>query len=375
MTYTKDDVLRLAKRYNNPKRAYLLVDPLQAKHMAVSPTCALEMMHALGRLLNEKYPTARLVIGFAETATAIAAAAAEELCGCRYIHTTREDIPANGWLYFSEEHSHASEQKICSDRLSEYAVDTDTIILIDDEISTGKTLINIVERLRTIKGFEGKRIVAASVISRVSDENLARLSAAGIISECLLKLPEEDYTAAVEKYDVHGAQAVAADEYAPKNCFGIQLYDPRIGVDMAEYARDCLDKAKTIADKAEALLPKGGRLLVLGTEECMYPALILGKMLEDSGRYSEVRSHSTTRSPIGICSDADYPITEGHRIHSFYDENRETFIYNIGDYDAALVLTDGVDFEADSNNAAAGDIAAILKMHNCGNVIFVGRCS
>ena len=29
--YTAADTLRIAKRYNNPKRSYLLVNPLQAK--------------------------------------------------------------------------------------------------------------------------------------------------------------------------------------------------------------------------------------------------------------------------------------------------------------------------------------------------------
>lgn len=371
MNYTEKELLRLAKRHNNPKRAYLLVDPLQAKHLAVSPTTALEMMHSLGRMLHVKYPSARLVIGFAETATAIAAAAAEELPDCRYIHTTREDIQAEKWLYFSEEHSHASEQKLCADRLSEYAKDTDTIILIDDEISTGKTLINIVERLRTVSGFEGKRIVAASVISRVSDENLARLNEAGIISECLLKLPEEDYTSAVERYDVRGAEEITAEEYSPKH-LAIQLKDPRIGVDMTEYAQDCEMKAALLLHQLQKMLPEGGRILVLGTEECMYPAIILGKVLEDSGLYSEVRSHSTTRSPIGICDAEDYPIREGYKLHSFYEDGRETFIYNIGDYDAAVIVTDGVDFEK-QNSPAAADIAAILKKHGCENIIFIGR--
>ena len=35
--YTAADTLRIAKRYNNPKRSYLLVNPLQAKHIPVSP--------------------------------------------------------------------------------------------------------------------------------------------------------------------------------------------------------------------------------------------------------------------------------------------------------------------------------------------------
>ena len=72
--YTAADTLRIAKRYNNPKRSYLLVNPLQAKHIPVSPAAALEMMGALGNQVAAKYPEARLVIGFAETATAIGAA-------------------------------------------------------------------------------------------------------------------------------------------------------------------------------------------------------------------------------------------------------------------------------------------------------------
>ena len=71
--YTAADTLRIAKRYNNPKRSYLLVNPLQAKHIPVSPAAALEMMGALGDQVAAKYPEARLVIGFAETATAIGA--------------------------------------------------------------------------------------------------------------------------------------------------------------------------------------------------------------------------------------------------------------------------------------------------------------
>lgn len=353
--YTKNELLRLAKRYNNPKRAYLLVNPLQGKHLAVSPTAALDMMYSLGDMLREKYPTARLVIGFAETATAIGAAAAERIPDCRYINTTREDIAADKWLYFSEEHSHASEQKLCADRLSEYAERTDTVILIDDEISTGKTLINIVERLRTVRGFEGKRIVAASIISRVSDENLARLNAAGVISECLLKLPEEDYTAEVERFEVTGAERIEAQQCEPKT-YTFTAADTRIGVIAAEYADMCEKNAAAMAETVGGVLSENSGILVLGTEECMYPAICLGRELERRG-FKQVRTHSTTRSPIGICGAADYPIREGYRIRSFYDNDRETFIYNPDRYDAAVIVTDG------KNTAAAADIAAVLSKH------------
>ena len=83
MKYQINDVLRVAKRYNNAKRVYLLVDPLQAKHMPVSPTEAMDMMSVLGDKLAKNYPSAGLIVGFAETATAIASVVAEFFPDCQ----------------------------------------------------------------------------------------------------------------------------------------------------------------------------------------------------------------------------------------------------------------------------------------------------
>ena len=47
--------IKIAKRYNNKKRKYLLVNELQAKHMPVSPSLAINMMKELGNKLREKY--------------------------------------------------------------------------------------------------------------------------------------------------------------------------------------------------------------------------------------------------------------------------------------------------------------------------------
>ena len=91
--YSINDVLRIAKRHNNSKRSYLLVNPLQGKHLPISPTAALDMMKALSDKVASKYPDSKLTIGFAETATAIGAVVAVSLAeDCVYIHTTREDF-------------------------------------------------------------------------------------------------------------------------------------------------------------------------------------------------------------------------------------------------------------------------------------------
>ena len=110
MEYREEDLMRLAKRVNNAKRAYLIVNPLQGKHVPVSPTAALTMMGALGTLLARVHPRADLVIGFAETATAVGAAVAAALPGpAAYLHTTREAFALSGGsVDFLEEHSHAA---------------------------------------------------------------------------------------------------------------------------------------------------------------------------------------------------------------------------------------------------------------------------
>ena len=147
---SENDLIRIAKRLNNNRRTYLLVNPLQAKHIPVSPSKALQMMTRLGELVSSKYNDSRLVVGFAETATAIGAVVAKELSDdCMFLHTTREIVEnANGYIQFFEEHSHAIEQKIVADNLDYYFSQTNTIVFVDDEFTTGKTLINMINCLK-----------------------------------------------------------------------------------------------------------------------------------------------------------------------------------------------------------------------------------
>ena len=72
MEYTEKDLVKIAKRENNTKRNYLVVDPLQGKHIPVVPSKALDLFTALADTFREKYKDEKLLlVGFAETATAI----------------------------------------------------------------------------------------------------------------------------------------------------------------------------------------------------------------------------------------------------------------------------------------------------------------
>lgn len=364
--YTAEETLRLAKRVHNTKRSYLLVNPLQGKHLPVSPRKALEMMWVLGNQLAAEFPETRLVIGFAETATAIGAMAAS--CfedDCVYVHTTREPLPEGEALFFREEHSHAVEQALYAGNLESWLEKTETVIFVDDELSTGKTLLNIIAQItRRFPCLERKKLVAASILNRLTAENEARLASAGVRSRCLVKLPQADYTAAVEAFQVTEARP---PEAAPLDweTLPVTWRDPRKGTPAFDYLDQCRRKAEDLLPRLREALDPAARLLVLGTEECMFPALVLGAVLEQAG-FAHVRSHASTRSPIGLSRQPGYPIREGWRLRSVYDPDRTTFLYNLEPYDGAVIVTDG------GGEAGLQDLSAALAVHGCGRLFVAG---
>lgn len=378
MEYTAKDTLRIAKRQKNAKRTYLLVNPLQAKHMPVSPTSSLDMMRTLGQKLAKKYPETKLVVGFAETATAIGAVVAGCFSNeCVYIHTTREELDnVNKWLFFSEEHSHAVEQKICGDRISEWLLNTPQIIFVDDELSTGKTLINMVSQLRAqFPSLSGTKMIAASIMNRLTPDNKNRLANAGMASEYLVKLPNEDYSEMVADITTVSAKVISTARGSTQTYTVLRpsenLMNPRLGICMEEYRENCRHIAAGVISAIKDQFIRDDSVLVLGTEECMYPALILGQEIERSGLTGLVYCHATTRSPIGIWSGDDgYPITEGYRIHSFYDDNRDTYIYDLKHYDKVIVISD----TRIEEQTAMADLCAALAAHGHSQVYFVGGC-
>lgn len=331
LLYEKNNLLRLAKRYQNAKRSYLLVNPLQAKHLAVAPSEALTMMEALGKLLVQKHSDTELIIGFAETATAIALHAAMQFPEqTAFLHTTREN-PDGEYLYFEEEHSHAVEQKLYLPVTSH----ANKVILIDDEISTGKTMQNMISQIRQKRsGFTDSEFIGASVLNRVENSD-------NMYYEFLCKLTEQDYTQQVQSFAVTAPVQIVPKrnyDYTVMRTINI-LPESRKLHTVREYQLAYQNFTDEVFAKLESDLNVDNNILVLGTEECMYPALRLGYALEQNG--FAVRCHATTRSPIGICQDTDYPIQNGYALPSFYDAQRQTYLYNISETtNVVLVVTD-----------------------------------
>ena len=365
--YTETELIALAKRKNNPKRGFLIVNPLQGKHIPVSPEKPLKLFKKLASLLKDRYPNEMILfIGFAETATAIGASVAFNFSEqSRYIHTTRECVELSEKIVdFSEEHSHATEQKLfCSDWKS-FIDGVDRIVFVEDELTTGKTILNFVEALKSGGFIGGIEVAVASIMNGMNEGNITRFIENGIQFHYILKIDIEDYASVNIEIDEDGIEFNEIDNPMDMNGFNELIFngaqDPRIGVCIGEYEKACEELALRVISTLGQSFFENNKILVLGTEEFMHPAINLAYSILTKCSADSVKTHSTTRSPISMSNLQKYPINQRYKLKSFYDEQRETYIYNLGKYDEVLIVTD-------SAAQNAGTESLLRALHSCEN--------
>ena len=365
MTETKnwipDDLIRVARRENNAKRSFLYVNPLQGKHIPVSPAAALELFGALAAKLAAAYPYEKLLIlGFAETATAIGNAVAYYLTdAAAFLTTTREDVEGASYLYFSESHSHATEQRLVLNGLAEQISRCDRIIFAEDEVTTGKTIAKAIRVLREQFPERELRFGIASLLNSMSAENLQGFAEQGITCTYIAQIPFGYRIGETEQYT-----------YTPHRTE--PFHPAQIRIDRTAFCTDWEQRRASdaahmsdVCDRfVEEMRPLGGghkRLLVLGTQEFMFPGLLLGATLEKQGH--TVRFHATTRSPIDVSEDPRYPLHRRFPLCSFYEDDRRTFIYDLAQYDEVLLVTDATHITQAGLDSLAGALEACGNTH------------
>lgn len=146
------ELLGLALR-RNPKRAHLLVSNVLGKHVPQRPSVVHGAGVRLGRrvreLLGDEEAARAVVLGYAETATGLGHSVADGLALASYLHSTRR--PVNGVKCaggFEEEHSHATSHLLLPED-PELLAREGPLVLVDDEFSTGRTVLNTVRALHT----------------------------------------------------------------------------------------------------------------------------------------------------------------------------------------------------------------------------------
>ncbi|MFE1229777.1 phosphoribosyltransferase [Streptomyces sp. NPDC058745] len=378
-------LLGLALR-RNPRRAHLLVSNVLGKHVPQRPSVVRDAGHALGvrvrDLLGDEDAARSVVLGYAETATGLGHSVADGLGLAPYLHSTRRPVdgvaPAGG---FEESHSHATSHLLLPEDPKLLAGDG-PLVLVDDEFSTGNTVLNTIRDLHARYPRDRYVIVALVDMRTPADRDRLTAFAAEIGARVdLLTLAAGTVTlpdGVLEK----GQELVARHETAPAPAPAPRAAASRVVLDWPEGVPDGgrhgftpehrtrLEAAlpALAAQVAEALPQAPGaprpRVLVLGFEELMYAPLRLGTELERTGH--DVAYSTTTRSPVLAVDDPGYAIRTrlvfpAHDAPA--DGPGERYAYNVAGagFDAVVAVVDSV---ADTPDLHAPDgLLAQLAAH------------
>lgn len=278
--------------------------------------------------------------------------------------TTRETIPGAEYLFFSEEHSHATAQKLVKNDLDRMADQIDRIVFVEDEVTTGKTILNIIVLLE--KEYPGiQKYSVASLLNGMNEAALDQYQERGICLHYLVKTNHDSYPQIAEQYTDCRELGKAQEGYH-EVAFSEEICEvlPVKNYENARRMSDTESYEKSVQSLLRqvshiSMVSEAGEVLVLGTEEFMYPAMRVGAFLE--GQKKRVKFHATTRSPIAICEEDDYPLKARYELVSLYEEDRRTFIYNLKKYECVLILTDAAPI------CQKGLMSLLAALRSCGN--------
>ena len=308
-----DELVQVALR-RNPRRAHLLVSTVLGKHLPAPPAT----VHGAGLLLGElvakqldAQPAA--VLGFAETATGLGHCVAESL-GAYYLQSTRRVVgTARPYAAFEEEHSHATSHRLLPADVDAFTREP-ALVLVDDELSTGRTLMNTIRALHAVSPRE-RYLVAALVDLRSAADRVTLDAFAGELGVPIdVVALAAGSVAAPAGFAVEAAAVVAGQKepHADPVAGTAEVREVRgwpAGVPVGGrhgFPADSYEPARVAAAAVAARIELvGSDVLVLGTEELMYASLLVGLALADR---ADVRVSSTTRSPVLAVDEDGYPI-------------------------------------------------------------------
>jgi hypothetical protein len=372
-SFQLEELFVMAAR-RNKKRSFLFVSKILGKHLPINAAKGLltgsllaeQYAHTLTGMefgkdlkLAERFRTENpavpesfipeeispVIIGFAETATALGQAFFASFKRADFFHTTRELIVgADPLITFEEEHSHATSHRCYISR--ELLDNRREIVLVDDEMSTGKTAVNIIRSIQS--EFPRDVYSVVSILDWRSDGDVQRFQELekelGIKINCVSLLrgnftvsghsPETELIskAPISEMQEPIVQKIALPKGINSVYFGGKLegipyaaFSGRFGVNEREqYAMD-----QNIMDYAAFLLEKrsGGKTLCVGTGEFMYIPMKIAALMGDDVSYQ-----STTRSPIHIVDMDGYGARYGMAFPSPENPEIDHFLYNVAPY-------------------------------------------
>ncbi|HEX8622649.1 MAG TPA: phosphoribosyltransferase domain-containing protein [Allosphingosinicella sp.] len=304
----------------NPRRGFLIVSKVLGRHVPARPS---QMRRSLRDLASKvpDLPGPVLVLGLAETAVGLGHGLFEELhrLGLRggFLHSTRQRIDAPLLGRFEEPHSHASAHLLYRPADIDLAA-VRSLVVVDDEISTGTTLVNLARALAPALPRCGAVVAAALTDWSGSDGWLQRMPwPARCVSLLSGRLDWTPDCAPAGDGAFEAAAGALGALPAPGPFGRLGLADPR---------------AFDLPDAGALELPPGRALRIVGTGEFTHPPFLLAERLEAAGR--DVVVQATTRSPVRPGGAIDHALAFADN----YGSGTGNFLYNADPAEGRLAL-------------------------------------
>jgi hypothetical protein len=324
---------------NNPKRGFLFVSRVLGKHLPTQPRDMLAIHQQLAARIQSANRAPTLFIGMAETGVGFSYGVYEAWAKSHanaeavFIHSTRYPLDGLPILDFEESHCHAPNQSLhlpAAPAQREQMRRAQTLVLLDDEVSTGKTFLNLWRALRPYCP-QVKQINIVTLTDFMGATARDALDHALAIPTTHVSAARAEWRFAPKTWQA----AQAADAPSP-------FCDPRLKP-LAELGRAGIDRPlvlpASLLDEVEQLLaqhPSDRKLRLIGTGEFMHVPYLLALHLENQGRH--VTLQSSTRSPILKFG----PIQHTQGLADPYGQGDPYFIYNAaalpGDDTLTLIL-------------------------------------
>ena len=326
-TFDPQALFSFAER-RNPKRAFLFVSRVLGRHIPACPSLMADSFNALAAHIPSDLPGPVLVIGMAETAVGLGGGVHRALSQTRddsvYLVSTRHPTGSELFARFEEEHSHASSHLLHlpqDPKTRELMLTARSLVLVDDEASTGNTFINLSNALAEAGLSNIERLVTVTLTDWSQDAVRKELGQ-HVTSVSLLDgryTFDEDPTADLPEMPEVGSVAQGDWPLDANRDWG------RMGV------REHLD---TLAPDLE--VTPGERILVVGTSEFVWRPFLLAERLEKAG--ADVHFSSTSRSPIALGHAIDHALSFSDN----YGLGIPNFLYNVapGQFDRVLICSE-----------------------------------
>ena len=269
----------------NPKRGFLIVSTVLGRHLPARPAAMRGVMDDLGAMLPGNVPEPVVVLGMAETATALGqgvfAAYRRRHPGKRvaYLQTSRQRVEgARVIASFEEGHSHATTHlvQVVDAEIEALVRSARTLVIVDDECSTGGTFV----------AGAAAMLAAMSKLERIDTCCITDWSNGAYAAR--MPLPTTAHAL------VHGEmvwETGATHQAAP---LPVGSNRPGLAPEDGMRSRTGLTEPER-ASRRPLTIERGERVLVLGEGEHSHEALLLAEELERAGAIAAVQC--ITRSP------------------------------------------------------------------------------